>query len=197
MKKLMWQLPLAFLVSSCGGEEETDNYFAFLDNKLSLAKRVNGFLEKWNPRVPANKSSINKVVKKVPKILTTLNIREINLREYYRDIICMFQNFSDTGKSCKNYTGAAKALHIVNPKLFPMWDCAIREGYGCYENEEGYFNFMLRSQIEIFEIIDTYLTDYSDDTIEILSSRMYIGKPKPILKLFDEYNWVKYRKEWI
>jgi hypothetical protein len=46
------------------------------------------------------------------------------------------------------YTGASKAMHLLNPKLFVMWDQPIRDHYRCATDANGYLNFQKKMQIE-------------------------------------------------
>lgn len=167
-----------------------------------LVDDIEYLLLAWNPRVPTDKTKLQLAVKKVPDKVKKWDLVEMNLWDYHEEITKGFQIFVDTakpkkGKSIANYTGASKALHVLNPKFFMMWDGKIRCGYGCCECEEGYFNFLLRSQREIKEVILTYNRD--DPTGQEISRRIYEGPPKSILKLLDEYNIAKYTYgyEWI
>jgi hypothetical protein len=80
--------------------------------------------------------------------------------------------------------GAAKALHLLAPTVFPLWDRAIADAYRLAlgragSNGERYWRFVL------------------------ISRRQYLGLKredpdlKSPLKSIDEYNYCKYTKEWI
>jgi hypothetical protein len=75
--------------------------------------------------------------------------------------------------------GAAKALHLLGPNFFPLWDTAIRNAYGLAEagrrrNAPRYWAFM--------QTIKTQCAQFGG------SKR--IGRPA--LKALDEFNYVKY-----
>lgn len=81
--------------------------------------------------------------------------------------------------------GAAKCLHLLAPKFFPLWDRKIvNRGYGTYlkkigENKDIYYRFMLKQKEQC----------------------NHFGGEKSIrmnpLKALDEYNYCKYTKGWI
>jgi hypothetical protein len=79
--------------------------------------------------------------------------------------------------------GAAKALHLLAPSFFPLWDEKIARGYGCYYNVDapGQYIAFLRQTKEIAE--------------ELASSVNVPGKT--LIKLIDEYNFAKYTKRWV
>lgn len=172
-----------------------------LYSELVADENIKYLLSKWNQRVPVDEIKLRKAVEQVTNKVKTWNLVKMNLWEYHKEIIEIFRIFVNTakpdknGKQKKNYTGASKALHILNPKFFVMWDYKIRDGYGCCENEEGYFNFLLRCQKKIEKIISTYESDYPSG--QEISQRIYEGPPKSIVKLLDEYNIAKYTKEWL
>jgi hypothetical protein len=165
---------------------------------IPLEKAIIHVLSAWNQRVPVDEMKLNEAVRNVPDTIKKWDIVKIDLWKNHSEITKIFKNFINTakpnenGRNRKNYTGASKALHIINPRFFIMWDEAIRDRYGCRENEEGYFNFLLRCQKEIEEIISTYERDYQE-----IAERIYEGPPKSIVKLLDEYNIAKYTNTWI
>ncbi len=92
------------------------------------------------------------------------------------------------GSMCgrKSPVAVAKALHLLAPNFFPLWDDRIAKAYGCYYNNdpaEKYVQFM-KLMKEFVENIKDYI-DFSD----------YLNKT--LLKLIDEYNYSKYTKGWI
>lgn len=188
------------------GQEEIGKCFyseLVVDGKScnKLAEDIEYLLMKWNQRVPVDEIKLRKTVKQVANKVKTWDLVKMNLWNYHKEITEIFRIFVNTakpdknGKQKKNYTSASKALHILNPKFFVMWDYKIRDGYGCCENEEGYFNFLLRCQKEIEKIISTYESDYPSGPE--ISQKIYEGPPKSIVKLLDEYNIAKYTKEWL
>lgn len=167
-------------------------YFEALDNPRPITTdRLVTFLKKLNPRVHIDERQLQTAYKNVPKDVLSWNLEDSALWENKRQITQLFSRFAAAVK----YTGAAKALHILNPRFFMMWDVKIRCGYGCYCEAEGYFNFLWRSQREIQEIRRTYTADYPGN--QEISQRIYAGQVKSILKLLDEYNFARYTRRWI
>jgi hypothetical protein len=184
-------------------KKESRLYSELVAAKKPLSKLINDMeylLLAWNKRVPSDRKKLRFAIKKVPKSVKKWNLARINLWDYYEEISEIFRIFAKTakprkGKSIYTSTGASKALHILNPRFFMMWDESIRYGYGCCEDEEGYFNFLFRSQKEIKEMIRTYNRDYP--MTHNISKRIYEGPPVSVLKLLDEYNIAKYTEEFI
>lgn len=184
-----------------GGEDP--KYYSALDDTMPISERIGIIVNKWGKcRLHIDNAGLQKTLKifqdKYSKMLRW-DITQVSLWDNHDEIVELFKLF---GKNLKS-TGSSKALHVLNPSFFAMWDYDIRHsGYGCSETEEGYFNFLLRSKKEIEEILKTYINDYGrvNNPSEKLSKRIYSpynGHTKTILKLLDEYNWAKYRKKWL
>ena len=85
----------------------------------------------------------------------------------------------------KSPVAVSKALHLLAPGFFALWDVEIAKAYGCaYSNSpaEKYIRFM-RKQRDILHRINNNLVSTSSD--------------KTMLKLLDEYNYSKFTKHWI
>lgn len=79
--------------------------------------------------------------------------------------------------------GAAKALHLLAPRFFPLWDRAIANHYGIRlsrigENTDNYLRFVHLTQRQVSE-----LPTLSND--------------EEILKMIDEYNYCVITKAWL
>ena len=83
----------------------------------------------------------------------------------------------------KSPVSAAKALHLLVPKFFPLWDDKIARAYGCYYGERPADKYI--AFCNITKIMAEKLKD-----CEIRSDRT-------LIKLIDEYNYSKYTKEWV
>lgn len=86
------------------------------------------------------------------------------------------------GKQKTSPVAVAKALHILAPNFFPLWDKKIAEAYGMRFKKPGdeYFAFCK---------ISGYIAQKIKD---------YVGHPeKSLLRLIDEYNYAKFTKNWI
>jgi hypothetical protein len=80
--------------------------------------------------------------------------------------------------------GAAKALHLLAPGLFPLWDRAIAQAYGLAlgaagSNGDRYWRFMVIAKQQCVAL-----------------SRQEPGCKHP-LKALDEYNYCKYTTGWL
>ena len=83
----------------------------------------------------------------------------------------------------KSPVSVAKALYLLAPNFFPLWDDKIARAYKCYYShnpDEKYIRFCELTKALANEI------------------RENISQPhKTIVKLIDEYNYSKYTKGWI
>jgi len=83
----------------------------------------------------------------------------------------------------KSPVAVAKALHLLAPNFFPLWDAKIAWAYGCRYNdrpEEKYVSFCK-------------ITNAMADKLKGCISR----PDKTIIKLIDEYNYSKHTRNWI
>lgn len=81
--------------------------------------------------------------------------------------------------------GAAKALHLLAPTFFPLWDREIAAKYGqalraIGLSGERYWNFMLTAQPQYRELSECGYDNRHD-----------------LLKLIDEYNYCKHTRKWL
>jgi len=83
-------------------------------------------------------------------------------------------------KDAKSPVAVAKALHLLAPDFFPLWDKKIAHAYGCdYSSDPAtkYLVFLVKSK----------------DMVERLQSTTDVkATGKTLLKLVDEYNYAKY-----
>jgi len=84
-------------------------------------------------------------------------------------------------------TGASKALHILNPELFPLWDDSIRKGFGLREDAPSYIKFM-----EILQAISRRLDEKSilGEHVEMLGVEPAPEVLEPLTKILDESNFI-------
>lgn len=77
----------------------------------------------------------------------------------------------------------AKALHLLAPSFFPIWDMTIAKVYGCNYSRnpcQAYIAFCEKNK----EIVQSF---------ESVADRA----TKTLLKRIDEYNYVRFSKGWI
>lgn len=77
----------------------------------------------------------------------------------------------------------AKALHLLAPNFFPLWDETIARAYGCYYNENPAEKYVLFCKIT--------------KTIADKVRNYILRSDKTLTKLIDEYNYSKYTQGWI
>jgi hypothetical protein len=80
--------------------------------------------------------------------------------------------------------GAAKALHLLAPRFFPLWDRAIARAFGFRLGKVGsngprYWSFMLDVKRQCLKLNDQF------------------AECPNVLKWIDEYNYCMYTKGWI
>jgi hypothetical protein len=83
----------------------------------------------------------------------------------------------------KSPVGASKALHLLAPGFFPLWDARIADAYklNYYSDPAGKYIELCRITRQIAEAVQNYMS------IE----------DKTLVKLIDEYNYSKYTQGWI
>lgn len=111
-------------------------------------------------------------------------------------------SIGDTEK--KSPVGVAKALHLLAPNFFPLWDRAIAQALGfrlissIVPNE--YLRFMQLMQAAAKSLEDQYRVEREGlpkaDSLAAALSRLS-GQQKTMLKLLDEYYYSKFTKCWI
>jgi hypothetical protein len=114
-------------------------------------------------------------------------------------------------KGRKSPVAVAKALHLLAPNFFPLWDVKIaEEGYNClwgasFEGSDMYLILIQKTQQQIDEIIQSYTglsgldLNEKKDTLKEICANCSSNLPfkKSIIKIIDEYNYAKFTKKWI
>jgi hypothetical protein len=95
-------------------------------------------------------------------------------------VVQLFESF----EAVLGPVGAAKALHLLAPRLFPIWDRTIAEKYGVQlakagSNGDRYWRFMAIT---------------GNQCRRLRSAGKFRGNA---LKGIDEYNYCKHTKEWL
>jgi len=149
--------------------------------KLNLAEAIAVLLQTWNVSYyrfrPFNKehlSDIEDLLRKHPEIIN--KIRQQAIEDFSdKDVEIVKPIFQDF-EYVLGKTGAAKCLHLLAPRFFPLWDTKIAIAYklGKGGEAERYCRFM---DITKGQIID-------------LGGEKAIGRNP--LKALDEYNYWKY-----
>ena len=112
------------------------------------------------------------------------------------------------GNVRKSPVAVSKALHLLAPKFFPLWDDDIAKAYGCYWYTgsnwaaDKYLKFMRKTQKLAENIIQNYIDENDGDretAVEDICKRgsRYMLFTKSLLKIIDEHNYSKHTKHWI
>jgi hypothetical protein len=102
-----------------------------------------------------------------------------------------------TASGSRSPVGVSKALHLLAPRMFPLWDNKIARQYGCGfmgapGSAEKYVRFMHRTK-------DVLAGLAAEVPLVQLEGELNAQArfPKPILKFIDEYNYARYTYHWI
>jgi hypothetical protein len=125
-------------------------------------------------------------------VLDAFRHRNILTHSYDDDsqISPLFQEFLDALQICEGKckgraspVGVAKALHLLAPGFFPLWDEKIAKAYDCYYDDDPpgqYLAFFSKTKA----------------IAEALASQVNVSG-RTLLKLIDEFNYARYTKGWI
>jgi hypothetical protein len=126
------------------------------------------------------------------KLIDTFRTRQIH--EYSENdtgpIISLFNAFlgalkiaSGKSKGRASPVGTAKALHLLGPAFFPIWDDKIAKAYDCFYGTDASGSYVRFVRIAV-------------DMCKSLSPHAH-RTDRSIIKLVDEYNFAKYTKKWV
>lgn len=107
----------------------------------------------------------------------------------------------------KTPVGAAKALHILAPSFFPLWDQEIAKGCHCnwYSPEQAaskYIAFMKYAQAAVAYLEAQFadgdgISSLPAESSLVASLSKCAGRSKTMLKFLDEYLYAKHTKKWV
>jgi hypothetical protein len=156
---------------------------------LSVAEALAVLLQTWNKRFYQYRrfdgqhfTEIEQLISDHHSLLITFRQRSIESfdQEDESEVKHVFKAFEEV----LGPVGAAKCLHLLAPRFFPLWDRAIADNYDLPLGKAGtnagrYCSFMriVKGQIQS------------------LGGEQLIGRNP--LKAIDEYNYCKYTKGWI
>lgn len=162
-----------------------------LDGKtsLSVAEALAVLLQTWNKMFYRYRkfgsrhfSDIERLISYHHSILITFRRRSIENfnQEDESKVLCIFEVFEEV----LGPVGAAKCLHLLAPRFFPLWDRAIAESYDLKLGQKGKNGNRYRRFMEIVK-----------RQVQDLGGEQRIGRNP--LKALDEYNYCKYTKGWM
>ncbi len=159
------------------------------------------------------------IASKLPLIqkFRLLNIRHLSFTDSeaaeIEELVTAFLD-STAGKNAKftrkSPTAVSKALNLLVPKCFPLWDEAISQEYDCWwvYSDFGlleYIKFMKLAKTECVDIVTEYSKAYSINDLDLAEQKLIkecislsgTNYDRSLLKIIDEYNYARYTKHWL
>ncbi len=106
------------------------------------------------------------------------------VRGLFDKFLVALQRAETRGKRARRSPVAvAKALHLLAPEFFPLWDARIARGYGCAYDEDpsgAYWSFCKRAR-DVAEHVKGYP----------------LPPGKPLIKVVDEYNYQRFTAPYV
>ena len=104
----------------------------------------------------------------------------------FKDFLEALKIRTKKGKQKRTPVGVAKALHMLAPGFFPLWDKAIAIAYDCdYSKADP-----LATYLKFFKLTKAIA--------EELAEKLSVSVSGPtLLKMIDEYNYALHTKKWI
>lgn len=109
---------------------------------------------------------------------------EPTIRQLFLAFLDVLQIAEGKKKGSRSPVAVAKALHLLAPGFFPLWDDKIARGYECYyspDPDRKYLTFAYKMQ----------------ELARQLQEHVPPDCGRTFLKLIDEYNYAKHTKGWI
>ncbi len=120
---------------------------------------------------------------KARDISSLVEADEEKIRSLFDQFLNALQIHSGKSQGRRSPVAVAKALHLLVPSFFPLWDDAIARGYECYYSEDSAGKYV--EFCKLMRELAGKVKGYVDRT------------DKTLLKLIDEYNYSKYTQEWV
>jgi len=118
------------------------------------------------------------------EILSCTEADEPDIKRIFQSLLDALRN---TANGKRSAVSAGKALHLLAPNFFPLWDRYIAYAYRCPYNEKpsaAYLAFTQRIRPFAIQISNELATEESP-------RKLWLSE-KPLLKRIDEYNYMKY-----
>jgi hypothetical protein len=89
-------------------------------------------------------------------------------------------------KGAGSPVGVAKALHLLAPAYFPLWDLKIARAYGCNYSEQPASKYLI------------FLRKMKELRATLIEEGVTFNEPgRRALKVLDEYNYARFTKKWV
>lgn len=117
-------------------------------------------------------------------IVTYSSADDAAIRSLFGEFMAALQICEGSKKATCSAVAVAKALHLLAPRFFPLWDLKIANAYGCRYSVNPaatYLRFLdkIRGLARAMANVNTE------------------GTSKTVVKLIDEYNYARFTKGWI
>lgn len=161
-------------------------------NPAEMTRGISRLIRAWN-RFYANfdLEAMSGCIDRNLAVLNQFRNRNINslsevdippIRNLFNDFLVSLRRVRDNRKSP---VSVAKALSLIAPNFFPLWDSNIALAYGCFyfsdSADEPYIKFCHKMKL-LADIVRNFVPEQDD---------------RPLLKRIDEYNISKYTIHWI
>lgn len=116
--------------------------------------------------------------------ITSMSDADIpSMRGLFERLLVALQIDGGKSRGRKSPVAVAKALHLLAPAFFPLWDYEIADGYGCSYSKKPTEQYLVFCKLmrELSERVEGYVS----------------RTDKTLLKLIDEYNYSKLTQGWI
>jgi len=185
-------------------------------------KVIAGFLNRWRCRLPNTRESAQAILGALQdlhpylQVLRALDIRQVNFEQntvvnreqitIQRSVAMCYERLRKSARGL-GPTAVSKLLHILQPKLFVMWDRPIldefhRRNHRIQDSGTGYCAYLRMMQ----EIARQVTSSFQDAVLDppatadqtpaaYLSTQMGYRPPKTMAKFLDEFNWVRISKQ--
>jgi hypothetical protein len=178
---------------------------------------IKGFLNRWKCRITNTPQSARIVrakliiVQPYLRVLDNLAIEDVNFNQII-NVNNEQMTVDEAIKECYTHvtnirnrfaaTAASKLLHILQPKLFVMWDKDILthykdNNYQVSNGAQGYCVYLHLMQDVATQVLQSFQNatlnppaGINQCPADYLSMRMKYNPPKTMAKYIDEYNWV-------
>ncbi len=176
------------------------NYYWDKRDIYNITNALSVLLLTWNQAFYRygffDENDLEKSIKNNFDLLKKLRTEELAVNEENTKIISdLFNDFlgsleivkTPNGKAAKirkSPVAVAKALHLLAPRFFPLWDYEIANKYMCRYDQNS-----VSAYIKFCKL--------SEKMVNLAKSWGYKEEnDKSVLKLIDEYNYAHYTKRW-
>lgn len=178
---------------------------------------IKGFLNRWKCRIPNNPKSANAIrttLKELSPYLQEINKLKIEDIDFSKNVnvndntITIGQVIEHCYTMVRNIgfkfgaTATSKLLHIIQPKLYVMWDKEILKHYRKLDRHvsdggQGYRVYLELMKLMSNQIITNFQVaslnperQLNQDPATYISVQMNYNPPKTLAKYLDEFNYI-------